>query len=292
MTDTTPYSVPQEPGRWRAIALAAVVHAALFAFLWIGIRWQSQTPVTLQAEVWDMQAKDAAPVQMPPPLAKEESEPEPEPVKKPEPKPVVKAPPLEDPKIALEQEKKKKEKARLEEEKQAQRKAVEEKAKLAAAEKQKADADKKQKADALAKKQKDEADKKRKADQQQEAVAAKFREEDMRKLTAGTGGSGDAPKTQGMRGDAGYAGKIAAKIKSNTAFAVPPDLQGNPTVEYDVQLFPDGSLRGPPRKVKSSGIPAFDEAVRRAIELSQPYPADKSGTVPAGFPVIHRAKEQ
>jgi colicin import membrane protein len=51
-------------------------------------------------------------------------------------------------------------------------------------------------------------------------------------------------------------------------------------------------LRGTPRKLRSSGIAAFDDAVLRAIELSQPFPPDKSGTVPSGFPVIHRPKDQ
>ncbi|MDP5009403.1 MAG: hypothetical protein NWQ13_10600, partial [Glaciimonas sp.] len=47
----SPYAVPQEPGRWRAIALAAIVHAALFLFLWAGVRWQSEVPIAVEAEV-------------------------------------------------------------------------------------------------------------------------------------------------------------------------------------------------------------------------------------------------
>jgi colicin import membrane protein len=319
MTDTTPYSVPQEPGRWRSIVLAVVVHAALFAFLWIGIRWQSETPVAIEAEVWDMQAKDAAPKQPePPPEPEQKPRPEPETVSKPEPQPAVKAP-VENPDIALEQEKKKKEKAKREEEerlarlkeekeraekeklekekkalaeKEKKEKLEQEKKELAKKEKEKQLALEKEKAE-LAKKEKAEAEKKRQAEQDAKLLA-QLRKDAQKNFagTAGSGGSGTAAKSQGMRGDPSYAAKVAAKIKSNTTFAVPPDLQGNPAVEYDVQLFPDGSLRGAPRKVKSSGIPAFDEAVRRAIELSAPFPADKSGAVPSGFPVIHRPKEQ
>lgn len=310
MADPTPYSVPQEPGRWRAIALAVAVHAALFAFLWIGIRWQSETPVAIEAEVWDMQTKDAAPKQaepepLPEPEPARKPVPEPEPVAKPEPKPAVKAP-VEKPDIALEQERKKKEKAKREEEERLARlkeeKEQAEKEKKALAEKEKKEKQlalekekatlEKQKAE-LARKEKAEAEKKRE-EAQWAKLQAQMRKDAQKNFAgpAGSGGTGTAAKSQGMRGDPSYAGKVAAKIKSNTAFAIPPDLQGNPAVEYDVQLFPDGSLRGTPRKVKSSGIPAFDEAVRRAIELSAPYPADKSGTVPSGFPVIHRPKEQ
>lgn len=316
MADSTPYSVPKEPGSWRAIALAVAVHAALFAFLWIGIRWQSETPVAIEAEVWDMQAKDAAPKQPLPPQDEPQPEPkpqpEPEPVSKPEPKPEVKTP-VEQPDIALEKERKKKEKreeeerqARLKEERaekerlEKEKKALAEKEKKEQLEKEKKEQAKKEKLQAqekekaeLAKKEKAEAEKKRQAEQDAKLLA-QLRKDAQKNFAgpAGSGGTGTAAKSQGMRGDPSYAAKVAAKIKSNTAFVVPADLQGNPAVEYDVQLFPDGSLRGAPRKVKSSGIPAFDEAVRRAIELSAPFPADKSGTVPSGFPVIHRPKEQ
>lgn len=263
MSETTQYSIPRQPGRWRAITLAGVMHVALLAFLWIGIRWQSQTPVTIEAEVWSTQAREAAP--------KPQPQPEPQPEPRPEPKPVIKETPVVKPDIALEKEKKRKaeEKKLQEEEKERLKKAEE-----------------KKKAD-LAKKNAD----KHTQDIKDKARLDKLREDEMRRIN-GTGGSGEAPKTQGPRGDAGYAAKLAAKIRSNTVFVTPPDLQGNPAVEYDVKLFPDGTLRGAPRKVKSSGIPAFDDAVLRAIELSQPFPPDKSGTVPSGFPVIHQPKEK
>ena len=300
MADTTPYSLPQEPGNWRAVVLAVAVHVALIAFLWVGIRWQSETPVAVEAEVWDMQAKEAAPKAVLPPPEPPKAEPEPvrKPEPKPEPKPDVKTP-AEKPDIALEQERKKKEKAKREEEERLERLAkLKEEKERAEKEKEKQASLAKQQADVLAKKEKAELEKKRLRDAQEAKLLAKMREDDLKRITgaagvvAGSGGTGTAAKSQGMRGDPSYAAKIAAKIKSNTQYPVPPDLQGNPAVEYDVQLFPDGSLRGAPRKVKSSGIPAFDDAVRRAIELSAPFPADKSGSVPAGFPLIHRPKEQ
>ncbi|MDB5825529.1 MAG: tolA [Herminiimonas sp.] len=119
MSDSTPYSVPKDPGRWRAIFLAAAVHAALVAFLWIGIRWQNETPVSVDAEVWNLTPQEAAPVPrvVPPPSP---PAPTPTPVPKEEPKPVVKAPPPQvvtppvvtppvvNPEIAIEREKKRK----------------------------------------------------------------------------------------------------------------------------------------------------------------------------------------
>jgi colicin import membrane protein len=271
MTDTVPYKVPKEPGRWRAITLAAIVHAALLALLWIGVRWQSETPVAVEAEIWSQQARDAAPRPQPPP----EPEPKPEP---PEVKPApeeVEPPAPKPPDIALEQEKK-----RL-----IERKAAEKHEKALADAKKKADAEKKAAADKVHK---------QKMTESQGKAAEELRQQNMAQIQkqAGAGGAGDAPKAQGSgRADTGYVQRVGAKIKSNTVFNVPDDLAGNPSVEYAVELLPDGSLRGL-RKLKSSGVAGFDEAVQRAIEKSQPYPPDKSGLAPSGFTVSHKPKDQ
>ena len=56
-----PYHVPPEPNRWPAIGLAVGVHALLLAFLWIGISWQNNAPVAVEAEIWDVTTQTAAP---------------------------------------------------------------------------------------------------------------------------------------------------------------------------------------------------------------------------------------
>ncbi|PUA16972.1 cell envelope integrity protein TolA [Glaciimonas sp. PCH181] len=340
MTDRTPYSIPKEPGRWRAITLAAAVHAALVAFLWIGVHWQSQVPVAVEAEIWNPNVREAAPKPPPP-----EPTPTPEPIEKPtpqpEPKPVVReAPPppkvvepiLPDPEIALEKERKRKaqeqkdqdraEQAR--EDKERQRKADEQERKdqqkkdaekLAekTAEKQKALADAKKKADAEEKKAAEAADKLKakqdavkkekdkiaadKAHQADAAAADKRHNDDMKRLqgqASGTGAAnstGTAAQSQGPRGDPGYAQKVGNRIKGNINFGVPDGMTGNPAVEFEVQLLPDGSVAGIQLR-KSSGVSGFDEAVKRAIEKSAPYPKDKSGSVPSSFIGIHKPKDQ
>jgi len=316
MTDRTPYTVPKEPGRWRAIALAVLVHAALLAFLWIGVRWQSNTPTTIEAEVWSPQPKEAAPQPEPTPQPQPEpakETPPPPPVVQEPPKPVVKEPPVENPDIALEREKKRKaeeEKKRLEEERQAKlkQKAEEErqaKLKQKAEEERQAKLRQKAEEDRLARQKAEEqriarekAEKKKAAEEakrkQEEARLAQAREAEMKRITGGVtgaGGSGSAPKAQGGRADGGYAQRVAAKIKSNITFNVPEDLMSNPAVEYEVDLLPDGSIAGI-RKLKSSGVPGFDDAVLRAIQKSQPYPKDKSGSVPSSFIGIHKPKDQ
>lgn len=280
MTDVFQYTIPSEPGRWRALTLAAAVHVALFTFLWIGVRWQNETPVTIEAEVWSPQPREAAPP-LPEPEPKPDIKPEPKEI----PKPVVVEPPVIKPDIALEQEKKRKEK---------ERQAHDDAARL---EKQKAETQRieKEKNEAKAKREADDAkkqtaEKKRQQDELDAKKLWKERTEEMRRI-AGSGGSGEAAKREGISGDPGYANKIAAKIKSNTIFNVPESLAGNPSVEYAIELLPDGSVRQPIRKRKPSGVAGFDEAVLNAIEKSQPFPPDKSGRVPSSVTIIHRPKD-
>lgn len=307
MTDATPYIVPKEPGLGRALTLAALVHAALLAFLWIGVQWQSETPSTIEAEVWSPQPREAALLPEPVKAPEPEPEPKPEPVVEEPPKPkVVEPPPVAKPDIALEQEKKRKaeeKKRREEEERLAKEKKRREEEERLAKEKKRVEEEKlklaklkqleKEKAD---KAMKEAAEKKRKQEEAEAKMLAKLRDEEMRRMAGGvtgTGGTGDAPKAQGGRASAEYGAKVAARIRSHTVFNVPVELAGNPPVEYLVELLPDGTLRGAPRKLKPSGVPGFDEAVLRAIDKSQPFPRDeKTGAVPSRITISHKPKDQ
>lgn len=289
---------PQQSGSKLAIVLALIVHIALFAFLWIGVRWQNETPLVVEAEIWDPKIREAAPLPEPEPP---KPEPIPEPVvKAPPPPPKVEEPVIAKPDIALEKEKEKKRKEQeqrekdkekeKEKEKEKQREKLEQekqKEKDKKLEKQKADeaAKKKEEADKLA------DDKRSKQLESDKKASEKRRQDDLNRMMSQAGGTGDAAKSQGPRGNPGYASKVGAKIKSNTIFDIPEGLAGNPAVEYDVELLPDGSLRGL-RKTKSSNVPGFDEAVKRAIEKSQPFPADTDGKVPSSFIVSHKPKDQ
>lgn len=314
MTDVNPYPIPEERGRWRALALAALVHLALLAFLWIGIRWQNRTPETVEAEVWNLKAQEAAPVPQatPVPPTPQPKEPPAPPPPAPTPVPKVVTPPVEDPEIKIAREKKKREEqARaLQAEQQrkqeiAKKEAAKKEAERAQAEKERQKALQKQQEKKLAEakaaeeKRKEEqrkkqlAEEKRKQAEAEQKALDERRKQDLDRLrtqAAGTGGTGTAARSQGIRGDASYASRVGAKIKSNTVFNVPDNLSDNSAVEYSVDLLPDGSVRSITKR-KSSGIPGFDDAVARAIEKSQPYPPDRSGAVPSGFTVIHRPKD-
>jgi len=68
-----------------------------------------------------------------------------------------------------------------------------------------------------------------------------------------------------------YKKEISDKIKRY--IIVPPNLQSNPEleVEFVVRVLPGGEVLAAPLK-KSSGMPAYDEAVERAIIKAQPLP--------------------
>ena len=306
---TSHYLIPAEPGRGRALALAVLVHFLLLIFLWFGVSWQSDTPTEVEAEIWSPVARDAAPP--PPPVAKPIQEP-PKPVAAitppTPPAPIVQPEPaqqkLAEPDIALEKEKKRKQEKedaeRLKKEKLAEKKALEEeqkneKKKQAELEKTKRAEDKKQKEEAAAEEKKKLAEEQQR--KQEEAAAAeqraRKRREEIQRLNqmAGDGGAGDAEKSQGPRGDNSYARKVAGLIKSHTILPQ-NDIAGNPAVEFLIELQPDGGLRSEPKMTKSSGIAAFDQAVKRAIEKSTPFPSDPStGKVPASINITHRLKD-
>ncbi|HEY4316598.1 MAG TPA: cell envelope integrity protein TolA [Herbaspirillum sp.] len=287
---------PKQRGAWRALTLALVVHLALFAFLWIGVRWQNETPLVVEAEIWDPQIKEAAPLPEPVPPT---PVPAPEPVKPPPP-PKADEPEVAKPDIALEKEKEKK---RKEQEQKELQKAKEKEQALEKQRQKLADQQQKDKEQKLAKQKADEAAKKkedadkladdnrRKQAEADKKATEKRRQDDLKLMHSQFGGTGDAPKSQGPRGNPAYASKVGARIKANTVFNVPADLAGNPSVEYDVQLLPDGSVSGI-RLTKSSGVPGFDEAVKAAIMKSAPYPKDVDGTVPGSFSLSHKPKDQ
>ena len=298
-------SIPKEKKLKPAFVLALVVHLALLVFLWVGVSWQSDTGDTVEAEVWDIKVREAAPraagelsefaaTEQAELQATEESAPPPPAVavKQDAPDPKV----ISRPDIALEQEKKaEKERKKTE----ARQKAEEARAQREEQErlKKEAETSRKQKAEAAA------AQKRAKALLDQEAQRIKGGGSGGGKGNGsggggtrttgptGTGGNGTAARSTGPgTADAGYIAKVRTKIKNNTSFNVSSSIKENTPVIYEVELLPDGTLRNI-RKRKSSGIPGFDEAILRAIEKSAPYPKDKTGRVPGKFVVTHKPKD-
>lgn len=275
--DGTPYRVPPEPSRWRALTLAVVVHAGLLFFLWAGVSWQSTPPVAVEAEVWDMKVQSAAPPPEPAPEPAPEPKVEPEPAPPP-PKPVERPPEVEPtpepPDIALEQ-------ARLRAKELKERKEKEAEAKkLADAKAKKLEEEEKKKQELAEKKKQEKAEKlaKAKAEAAEKKKLAALRAAEMQRITGAIGSSGTAAKSTAPRIDSGYTASITAKVKSNTTFLGSTDVPGNPRAVFKVEQLPTGEIISV-RKIKSSGVTSFDDAVEKGIIKSSPLPKKKDGTV-------------
>lgn len=71
---------------------------------------------------------------------------------------------------------------------------------------------------------------------------------------------------------ADYIGLIRGKIRGN--IVLPPELKGNPEAQFDVTQLPSGEIITV-RLKRSSGVPALDAAIERAILKSSPLPKPK-----------------
>jgi colicin import membrane protein len=82
-----------QPALVRSFVLAAIVHLALVAIMFLGVRWQMHPPETISVELWEPPPPPQPVVEAPkpPPVVKEEPKPEPPKVVKPD--IVEKAPP-------------------------------------------------------------------------------------------------------------------------------------------------------------------------------------------------------
>ncbi len=297
------FAPPAPEGTGRSLGASLVVHALLIVALTAGIQWKQDNSLSIEAELWSAVPMAAAPklveVEAPPPP--------PAPKPEPTPKPVVKAPeppaPNRDADIALakkrklEEEKKiqealkaeerRKEEVKKEAEKKAKAKLEEDKRKLEAKKeeerkekerKEKERAEKERK-DKEAKKQAEQKDSKDAAEEAKKLEA--IRKENMKRIAGLAGASGSENATGTAMKSSGpsdsYGGRIRARVKPNITFD-PSSVSGNPAAEVEVRCAPDGTIVS--RKlVKSSGNPAWDNAVLKAIDKTEVLPRDTDGRV-------------
>lgn len=262
---------PRAPDRMGpGFALAVGVHLLLLIALTLGVSWRASEPVGVEAELWAAVPQIAAPKAV---------EPEPEPPVPP--KAVVEPPPQpvqREADIATEKARKQRELKEREEQKERELKAKQEKEQQARKE--------------LDKKKAEEARKKaeqEKAQQERMEAERKKQLERMAGLLGGTGAPNSGGKAAQSAGpSAGYAGRIAARIKPNIVFT--DAIVGDPIAEVEVRVAPDGTIIGR-RLVKSSGMKEWDEAVLRAVDRTEVLPRDTDGRVPSSIPISFRARD-
>ena len=252
-----------------AAILAVTVHLILLAVLVFGFRWQESEPVVLQAQIWqDIPSVQSAPPQPAPrPVPQPVPVPPPKPVPKPTPAPVQK-PEVEKPDIALRkarEEKLKQEK--LKEQKQKEQKQKEQKQKE---QKQKEQKQKEQKQKELEKQKQDKQKQiEKQKELQKQTLEKQMRQAQQEKIDA----LNRMMQQRAAAAKSSLIDKYKAMIHNRIKrfVVVPPDLKGNPEAEFTVVLLPDGEVLKA-TLVKSSGYPAYDAAVERAILRASPLP--------------------
>ena len=225
-----------DPVSTPAAVLSVLVHVALFAFLFFGIRWQSKLPDAVVVELWDR------PPALEQPLAAETPKPEPKAEPKPEPKvePKVEPTPKPEPKVEVKVEVKP------------------------------------VKPDIAVEKERKPPPKKKEPPRKMEPVLRKFdRASELQRQASreveqvSRAGKPSQPLPAGPVVDASYANKIKTKIRSNVV--LPAGLTGNPEAIFEVVQLPSGDVISA-RLRQSSGNRAYDDAVERAILKSSPLP--------------------
>lgn len=317
MTATPAYlefAPPPPPGTGRSLGLALLVHFLLMVALTAGIQWKQENSLSVEAELWA-----AIPMAVAPKLVEVEPPPPPPPPP-PAPKEIVKPPPAPSPNVdadialskrkkQLEEDKKKQETLEAERLKQELLKKEEEKKAKLKEKEQKEIKDKALKEKELKEKEKKEKDRKEKelkdkeAKKLQEQKDAKpspadvkkleaMRQENMKRIAGMAGATGDENATGTAQRSAGpsdsYGGRIRGRIKPNITFT--EDIASNAPAEVEVRCAPDGTIVGK-KLIKSSGNPAWDNAVLKAIDKTEILPRDIDGRIHSPLVISFRPKD-
>lgn len=197
---------------------------------------------------------------------------------------------MSDANIALAREKERKDKARQEQDKLLKEKQALEKKRQQeklAQERKLAEEKKKKELEAKLKETRD----KQKA-LEEARQTEKQRQENLQRMAGLAGASGAATATgtasRASAPSASYAGRIVARVKPNIVYS--ENISNNPSAEVEVRTAPDGTITG--RKLlKPSGVPAWDEAVLKAIDKTEVLPRDSDGHVPSTLVITFRPRD-
>ena len=254
----------ENPESVKAGVFSVLVHVLLLGALLISFNWKTTHPISIaQVELWDSipapQQKPAPlpdPVPEPAPVQKDISKPEPVAEPKIKPEPIAKPEPQLE--IAIEKKPVKKEPlkpvnkandalAKLQEETRQDALKNKNNAKPAVNE-------------ALKKLQQESLTEDKTAGEQKSAAAKSF-------------------------ASAGVVDEFKAKIQATIRSHVNKTLcgDGNPELKFEIGLIPTGELSGAPKLVKSSGNATCDDAVERAIRMSEPLPLPKDAALFSQF---------
>ncbi len=278
-------ATPPSPKRGLAAVLAILIHVVFFVLLVFSLDWKTHAPEPVMVELW----------QPPPPVPVPSPEP-PTAVKPVPPEPAKAEPVVPNPDIALEQKRKLAAQQQRDAELLAQQQALQKQQEEKKAEDKKKKREQKKLAQQqlLQKQQAAELAQEKLAEQkaaeqklvqekqmQQKKQAAlrkmvaqqtraEFQNESAHALNSSRQAALASKQSAELaRMKAAYIEKIKAKVRS--MIILPDGLQGNPTAGIDVTVLPTGEVVNV-KLVRSSGQPAYDDAVERAILKASPLP--------------------
>jgi len=279
---------PDRPARGAAFALVA--HAVLIGALSLGVSWRMSTPEGGSAELWSSVPQVAAPQE---PAARTEPEP-------PRPAPTeprrAEPPPQDERPAELAEKPQPKRKPKPEPKQEPPRRAEEPPPKPKDSKpkdsKPKEEPKDKPKADKREEPRKDE---RKTAPAKTTPALQSNRDEALRRIMgqaggqdAATGAPRQGANVPGKGISDSYAGRIVARVRPNVVF--PPVLDGNPKAEVEVRAAADGRIVSR-RITQSSGVPAWDDAVLRALDRTEVLPLDESGRIPNPMILTFRPRD-
>ena len=244
-----------------SFAAALAIHLVLIAGLLLAVRWKTEPPAPVYAELWaPVGGGAAAPAPVPAPQPAPTPAP-PKPAEAPEP------PRAADIAVKTEPAKKKPEPPREEKKKKPEPPRKPEPAKKAEPAKPA-----EPKPDAAAERREAQA-----AEQRRQAELARVMGQ------SGTPGGSPGGVSGGMSSAAlaTYSGQVVACVRPHIVFTVPEGTRPRQFVaRFTVNLLPTGEQVGAPKLAKSSGLPAYDAAVERAIRRCDPFPSPRGSAPP------------
>jgi colicin import membrane protein len=249
---------------FKAGVLALVVHLMFFLIMVVSFDWKSEAPLQVtEVELWDSlpvpQAKPLPPppLESPKPQAKVEDQPPPPKIeekaeivvkeKKPEPKPEPKP------------EKKKEEPPKPDP------------AELKKKEELKKKAEEKKQQEILRKIQQEAL---------KDDLAQESHDEELKQLDAAH--KADQAQRAATASNS-VVGDYKERIKQKITGLMNRQACGDKEVAYSISILPTGQISGMPKLVKSSGVPACDDAALRAIMQAQPLPLPPDSELFAKF---------
>lgn len=249
---------PNQATNVLSFCLALAIHGLLFLILYVGVQWHSQPLSGLEAEIWTTLPEPDMPV---PPKTSGQVAPE-----------------------ANEQDSDVGMQARLSKKLPPQQQTSSFKPSMR---------DKEEKRKAAQPLEQQQVDKtvqrlqKLRAEQDRAAQLARLRQ--VVQASSGSGGTQGSESGTDSSGIARYIEKVRRHVKPRIFFDA-DSVVGNPTTVVKVQLAPDGALLSK-QLVKSSGNPAWDTEVLRALDRSSPLPKDTDGKAPPSFTITVRPKD-